>query len=448
MICHLPIVCTIAALMAAGDVRGVEPGAADRGREALLSRGHLRPEWGTATYRDVARDWDIEAPNPSGNSDAFADAFRDRYGLHPAPYPNDGLPMGLRRATDPASGREGIQVDCMICHGGSIGGTSYVGLGNSQLDLIGLYRDLFAADGRPLFFTGFTVNTARGTVNAGQMAVILLSLRNPDLSRRILPKPLRSQFPETDVPAWWTLKHKRTMYADGRTDARSVRSIMQFLLGEKSAEELRALEPDFADIRAYLDTIEAPAYPFPIDQDLADAGRTVFNEACARCHGTYGESPSYPNRIVPLEVIGTDPTRALAGSDSLISHYNSTWFGEQYPVVDDLVGYQAPPLDGVWATAPYLHNGSVPTLRHLLDSPTRPARFRRPPSTDFEHYDPDAVGWKSEVLDPVPPDVADRDRDRTIFDIHRRGLDNAGHTFGDGLSDAERMAIIEYLKTL
>ena len=448
MICPFPTVCVIATLLAAGDTRDAGAADAERGRDALLSRSHLRPEWGTSTYRDVARYWDTEAPDPDREPDAFADAFRNRYGLHPAPYANDGLPMGLRRATDPASGRDGIQVDCLICHGGSIGGTSYVGLGNSQLDLIGLYRDLFAADGRPIFFTGFTVNTARGTVNAGQMAVILLSLRNPDLSRRIFPKPLGSQFPETDVPAWWTLKRKRSMYADGRTDARSVRSIMQFLLGEKSLEEFETLEPTFDDIRAYLDTIEAPAYPFPIDHDLADAGRDVFNETCARCHGTYGESPSYPNRIVPLDVIGTDPTRAEAGSEPLIAHYNSTWFGERYPVVEDLIGYQAPPLDGVWATAPYLHNGSVPTLRHLLDSPTRPKRFRRPPSTDFDHYDADAVGWKAEVLDPVPPESAERDRDRTIFDAGRRGLDNAGHTFGDGLSDGERRAVIEYLKTL
>ncbi|QDV32621.1 c-type cytochrome [Tautonia plasticadhaerens] len=421
---------------------------ADRGRQALTARGYLRPEWGMDVYRAVAGLWGDRAPDPEADPGTYADAFADRYGLHPAPYPNDGLPMGLRRATDPKSGRVGFQVDCLACHGGSIGGTSYVGLGNTRLDMIGLYRDFYRADGRPLYFTGFTVNTARGTVNAGQMAAILIALRSPDLSPRLFPVLHGAKFAETDVPAWWTLKHKGTMYYDGRTDARSVRSIMQFMLGEKSREQFEELEPTFGDILAYLKSIEAPEYPFPVDPDLAERGRGVFEVNCARCHGTYGEGRTYPNRVVELEVIGTDPARALAPTDSLVSHYNKTWFAEHHPVDEVMTGYQAPPLDGVWATAPYLHNGSVPTLSHLLDSDTRPGRFRRPPSTDFEHYDTGRVGWRVEVLDPVEPEIARRDRDRSIFDASRFGLGNRGHTFGDPLTDDERRAVIEYLKTL
>jgi hypothetical protein len=244
------------------------------------------------------------------------------------------------------------------------------------------------------------------------------------------------------------LKHKDTMYYDGRTDAGSVRSIMQFMLGEKTREQFEELEPTFADILAYLNRIEAPEYPFPIDAELAARGRSVFEGRCVRCHGTYGDDRSYPNRVVELEVIGTDPARALAPSDALVAHYNATWFGELDPVDEEMTGYQAPPLDGVWATAPYLHNGSVPTLDHLLDSTSRPSRFRRPPSTDFEHYDTDRVGWRVEVLEPVEPEIARRDRDRTIFDASRYGLGNQGHTFGDSLPDDQRRAVIEYLKTL
>ena len=66
----------------------------------------------------------------------------------------------------------------------------------------------------------------------------------------------------------------------------------------------------------------------------------------------------------------------------------------KYPVETKRIGYQAPPLDGIWATAPYLHNGSVPTLRTLLDSSIRPARFTRPQSTEFDNYDKTNVGWK------------------------------------------------------
>src|SRR6516162_4160882 len=71
--------------------------AAERGRVALTVEGFLKPEWSGAVYRDVARLWGQPAPDPEKDPDAYATAFRHRYGLHPAPYANDGLPMGLRR---------------------------------------------------------------------------------------------------------------------------------------------------------------------------------------------------------------------------------------------------------------------------------------------------------------------------------------------------------------
>ena len=224
----------------------------------------------------------------------------------------------------------------------------------------------------------FTISTARGTTNAGMMAVILLSLRNTDLSRRRFPLPLGANLPELDAPPWWNLKHKKTMYYDGRTPAASVRANMQFLLGEKTLDQFKALEPTFRDIQAYLLSLEPPKYPFAIDQARADRGKTVFEQTCDRCHGTYGAQRSYPSKIVPLDVIGTDPARSLGVSDRSVEHYNATWFGEKYPVNLKRTGYQAPPLDGIWATAPYLHNGSVPTLHALLKSSTRANRFAVP----------------------------------------------------------------------
>ena len=107
-----------------------------------------------------------------------------------------------------------------------------------------------------------------------------------------------------------------------------------------------------------------------------------------------GQTPLIPSKIVPLDVIGTDPARSLGISDRAVAHYNSTWFGKPDPVATERIGYQAPPLDGIWASAPYLHNGSIPTLHALLDSSTRPNRFTRPPSTDFDQYDAQHVGWK------------------------------------------------------
>src|SRR5262249_10267231 len=144
------------------------------------------------------------------------------------------------------------------------------------------------ADGRRPPPSTFVLNTSRGTNNAGMVAAVLLSLRNSDLSLRLFPLPLGVNLPEMDTPAWWHLKRKATMYYDGRTDARSVRTNMQFLLGEKSVEELKALEPTFRDVQAYLKSIEPPKYPFAINAAKADRGRLIFEKTCARCHGTYG----------------------------------------------------------------------------------------------------------------------------------------------------------------
>ena len=107
-------------------------------------------------------------------------------------------------------------------------------------------------------------------------------------------------------------------------------------------------------------------------------------------------------------------------------------------------GYVAPPLDGVWASPPYFHNGSVPTLWHVLNPSERPTVWRR----TAEEIDHEKIGFQIEVVDKVPlaePDVAIR---RSYFDTRRFGKSNAGHNFPDELSPEEKLAVLEYLKTL
>ncbi len=435
------------ALLGSAALAGEFVPSAERGKALLTGRSFIGPSWTESAFKDAGKSWGPDAPDPDKAPDAYASAFMGKIGLHPAPYPNDGLPMGLRKATSRDGKKTGIQVDCMMCHGGSLGGTSYVGLGNTQLDCEAVYRELNRADGRLPPLSPFTLNTARGTVNAGQMSAFLLGFRNTDLTFRKVPFLHGTNLPEIDTPAWWLLGKKQTQYYDGRTDARDARANMQFMLGEKSLDEFQALENDFRDIQAYLKSLKPPAYPFAIDRDRAERGRQVFVKTCTRCHGTYGPDGVYPNEIVALDVIGTDPARAKGISDRLVAHYNATWFAGEYKVDETLTGYQAPPLDGIWATAPYLHNGSVPTLFALIKSSERPAKFLRPPSTAFDHYDTAKVGWKAESAPEGDPKVSGIDP-RRIFDSARWGLSNKGHTFGDKLSDEERWAVIEYLKTL
>src|SRR5262249_31728989 len=107
-------------------------------------------------------------------------------------------------------------------------------------------------------------------------------------------------------------------------------------------------------------------------------------------------------------------------------------------------GYIAPPLDGIWATAPFFHNGSVPTLELVLDSSRRPVYWRRT-SLDSSDYDWTAVGWNYAEL---PSGKTDQPDAVHVYDTTRPGYGNGGHVFGDALSEDDRAAVIEYLKTL
>ena len=425
--------------------------AVSRGRGALLERAYNPVIWSTAAYDNAWRTWSRPA---GGKPAAYAEAFRERYGLHPAPYPNDGYAMGLRLTRGLLG--SGLTTDCLLCHGGSIAGQSYIGLGNASLDMQALYEEMFAAGGFSAR-TPFPFTNVRGTVEAGAMAVYLLALREPDLQLRSTPLDLglRADLCE-DVPAWWLLKKKRTMYHTGSSDAHSVRSLMQFMLSPlNSAAAIKKEEAAFADIRAFILSLEPPKYPFPIDFTKARRGETVFRNHCSRCHGSYGPDWTYPNKLVPIDVIGTDRTRFEGFAERAGRHYNRTWFAQEKGgwLADDyparaIVGYQAPPLDGVWATAPYFHNGSVPTVYHVLNSRTRPKTYTRSFRTDAEAYDPSRLGWKVQVLEPGSAAGETPIERRKVYDTTQAGRGNGGHTFGDDLSEDERMAVIEYLKTL
>jgi hypothetical protein len=102
----------------------------------------------------------------------------------------------------------------------------------------------------------------------------------------------------------------------------------------------------------------------------------------------------------------------------------------------------------VWATAPYFHNGSVPTLAGVLNSRSRPKLYTRSFKTDEADYDKERIGWKITELKEPPSDKLPAIERRKVYDTSKPGRGNTGHTYGDKLSDDERAAVIEYLKTL
>src|SRR5262249_57015893 len=103
----------------------------------------------------------------------------------------------------------------------------------------------------------------------------------------------------------------------------------------------------------------------------------------------------------------------------------------------------APPLDGIWATAPYFHNGSVPTVYGVLDPSARPQRFRRLPGTDAEVYDCNQLGWKVETIEgTIRCDQFPAIEARKGFDCTQPGKSNSGHIFGEHLIEFEKVDVI------
>jgi len=247
----------------------------------------------------------------------------------------------------------------------------------------------------------------------------------------------------TDVPAWWNVKKKKALYYNGLGVGDFSRLILASeLVTMQDSAEARKVDGHAPDVLAWIETIAPPKYPFAINQTLAATGKTVFLNSCSKCHGTYDAAWTYPGLLIDVQKVGTDATLAneYANHPEYNEWYNMSWFGKgaYAGMLNPTHGYVAPPLDGIWATAPYLHNGSVPTLDDLLNSPQRPAYWSR--TFDNTDYNQVKVGWNY----TVPTSKTDT----KTYDTSLPGYGNGGHTYGDALSAGDRAALIEYLKTL
>ena len=218
------------------------------------------------------------------------------------------------------------------------------------------------------------------------------------------------------------------------------------LVPQNGPETFRAWDREFKDVYAYIESVEPPPNPYPVDRVLAERGRLAFNRQCAECHGTYGSGSEYPERLVPIAEIGTDRVRLDALTPAHRAAYGDSWFTSfgKLPNVKDPGGYVAPPLDGIWASAPYLHNGSVPTLWHLLHPNERPKVWKR----QAAGYDSERVGPQIETYEELPLDAASGWQRREYFDTRAFGKSAQGHDFPNRLTEDERCAVLEYLKSL
>jgi len=354
---------------------------------------------------------------------------------------------------------------CLQCHAQLFDGKLIVGLGNTYVDFryppdmktlnagINMIRLTAPKQYRAskAFFESFRsvtpllVTEARGVNPADALAAILAAHRDPQTLAWV-DEPqitLPSQMVATDVPAWWLLKKKNAMFYTGFGRGDFAKFLMASnMLTVTDTAEANSVNSHFGDVLAYIRSIQPPKYPKPINEQLAAKGKQVFDDNCSKCHGTYGDGSTYPNLLIPGDVIQTDSLLFNANQQNpqFSEWFNKSWFS-QLPYVAHIEasnGYVAPPLDGVWITAPYFHNGSVPTIETVLNSKLRPKYWTR--NFTAPEYDYDKLGWKYVSLDTPSG--------KSAYNTSLQGYGNYGHYFGDVLTDKERKAVIEYIKTL
>lgn len=432
---------------------GLEP-SAEKGYEILMTEPMATTIMKVA---DIDRLWMIWEEEEKAKAETADPVTRramtfERYGW--AKRPGDetaNLPLDYTE-----DGKGNLVTNCFSCHGGKVAGVTIPGAGNTHVDLTTLSTDLtklraMDAGRDPTQIKDVVapfqtpLNFHRGVTNAVIFAPVFAGLRDLKLGIQFTKNPELLLHHDMNPPPWWNFKKKERIYTDAFAP-KTPRQLMPFAMSPTFTDEkFRSFEPNFVHIYQYLMELEPPKYPFAIDEELAGRGKVLFEQTCAECHGTYGPDGSFPNKVVALDEVGTDGRRFQAIYKERREAANQGWlqyYGE-HPIDIESKGYLAQPLDGIWATAPYFHNGSVPTLWDVMNPEKRPKVWKR----TEDGYDQAKVGLEVETFDSVPETKTTRQR-RMYYDTTHIGNSAEGHTFPDALSDDEKSAVIEYLKTL
>jgi hypothetical protein len=371
------------------------------------------------------------------------EALTERYGLL---YKSGReLPIGFVGA--PALGVERLSFNCSLCHTGRAAGRVVAGMPNTGLRMQEFEEDLMDALKRGVDVTGANpyetaqiklwLMLARRQAEAFKPSPHRAGPGRFDLLqtfKKRLGLPPHTFNAQMDIPALYGARMLKRYPRDGALGGNQdlVRYLIVRLSGDNSPLKDGKVPGWVTDLNAYLASLEPPANPYPVDRARAAEGHQLFRNTCAPCHGVYEPYElSHPNRIIPQAVVGTDPQRVQVWDAASIAYVKRDAIMRQLDLQPG-VGMLPPSLRGVWATPPYLHNGSVPTLYDVLSDPkSRPATFRRGTA-----YDPVRVGLDRDAVDGF------------LYDTRIPGNGNMGHPFGVPLSERERMAVIEYLKTL
>ena len=239
-----------------------------------------------------------------------------------------------------------------------------------------------------------------------------------------------------DFPSLWDQEARKGMWLhwDGNNNSVQERNKIAAISAGATEDSL-----DLAGLQRTEDWIFALKPPdFPLDRidwSRYESGHQIYQTSCSVCHALNG---SQVGQVTPIEEIGTDRARFDSFTQELADKINTIGAGRPWAFSHHRKsdGYANVPLDGIWLRAPYLHNGSVPTLRDLLKpSEDRPKIFY----SGYDVYDFDNVGFVS-----AGPEA---ERLGFRFDTAEVGNGNLGHEYGTNLSQQEIDDLLEFLKT-
>jgi hypothetical protein len=250
----------------------------------------------------------------------------------------------------------------------------------------------------------------------------------------------------SDYPSLWNQKPREGMHLhwDGDNDSVDERNLSAAL--GAGVTPVTVDHDGIRRVREWIWTLSPPRYPYGIDAARGARGAEIYRTACTACHadhrfrdGVVAAAATRVGQVVDIDDIRTDRHR--------LDSYTATFAANQYSLFPDSPyrfthfrktrGYANHPLDGIWLRAPYLHNGSVPTLADLLEpAGRRPRMFYR----GNDVFDRERVGFVSDV-------PAAGGRSFFPYDTSLPGNGNSGHEYGTALSADDKRALVEYLKT-
>jgi hypothetical protein len=385
-------------------------------------------------------------------------------------------PVGFSKKT---IGFPRVGINCAICHSGTYrtGPQEYptvvAGAPATRIDVLGYQRFLFACASDPRFTADnilpeIEYNTKLSPVDKLLYRYVLIPRTRdgllqskqrfawtdsrPDWGRgRIDPfNPVKfhqlGMSPANDKsignsdmePLWDRAARKgHLLHWDGLND--SLREVvLSGAIGDGATAKSLPYD-DLGRLENWLQDLPPPKYPYPIDSALAAKGEPLYQKHCAECHAPGGQRTG---KVIPADEIGTDAHRLGMWSQEAADIYNryppnASWKFQHFQKHD---GYVAVLLDGVWLRAPYLHNGSVPTLEDLLEpAAKRPRVFYR----GYDVYDRQRTGFVHDEKEAKPTGFR--------YDTAVEGNGNAGHEgekYGTTLTPDQKRALVEYLKTL